>query len=391
MDELEYALSNISGTSFEEFAMDYLRAQGYEVHESGSQGRDGGWDARIKLGDQSGIAHASKRKDWRVKLRDDAEKVENLEEERDESYDIFVFLTNRHVSGEQELEIESEIREEYGWNLILHHQTEILGELRQNHAELADRHLGVDVGGEPEYVDELESRREERLGKICDRTEEAVDLNEGPTVALHVIPNSVFSNEKIRLTNLSPPLVIGDTAIGRTETKGKVQFTCERSGDGYAFIRNDGLFETATTGMFRRGHNEDELWINGIVSQRRVGLDAGVILTLRKALDSLSDSGLSGVASVSLSLMNAENAKLYYEDRIRRPFDSQPTFGETRYSTEFITVDIGETEIIQDVEPMLSEVWRQFGKEEGTINIDDGEWQKGKVNVNVGKLSPGDT
>ncbi|MDB9250056.1 restriction endonuclease [Halorubrum ezzemoulense] len=390
MDELEFALLNIGGTSFEEFSMDYLRAQGYEVHESGSQGRDGGWDARIELGDQKGIAHASKRKDWRVKLRDDAEKVEELEEERDEDYDIFVFLTNRHVSGEQELEIESEIKEEYGWNLILHHQTRILGELRQNHTELADRHLGVDLGGGPEYLDELITLREERLDKIRDRAEEAADLDEGPTVALHVIPNSVFSNDKIRLNDLSPPLVIGDTIIGVTETRGKMRYTSESMGDGYAFIRNDGLFETATTGMFREGHEEDELWINGIVDRRRIGLDGGVILTLRQALESLSEAGLSGVASVSLSLLNAENAKLYYEDGIKRPYESQTTFGETRYSTELVTVDIGDTEIIQDVEPMLSEVWRQFGKEGGTINIDEGVWQRGKIDVSVGDLNPGD-
>mgnify|MGYP006281328079 CR=1 FL=1 len=390
MDELEFALSNIGGTPFEEFSMDYLRAQGYDVHESGSKGRDGGWDARIELGDQKGIAHASKRKDWRAKLRADAEKVKELEEERDEDYDIFVFLTNRHISGEQELEIESEINETYGWSLILHHQTRILGELRQNHTELADRHLGVDLGGGPEYLEELKTLRRERLDKICDRTEEAVDLNEGPTVALHVIPNSVFSNKKMRPTDLSPPLVIGDTVIGPTETRGKMRYTSESRGDGYAFIRNDGLFETATTGMFREGHEEDVIWINGIVDRSAIGIDAGVILTLRQVLESLSDVGLSGVASVSLSLLNAENAKLFYEKGIRKPFKSQPKFGETRYSTEFVTVDIDEDEIIQDVEPMLSEVWRQFGKEEGSINIDEGEWQGNNVDVSVGELVSGD-
>ena len=114
MDELEFTLEKISGRAFEDFSMDFLRAQGCTVHESGSQGRDGGWDARIELGDRERIAHVSKRKDWRVKLRDDAEKVGKIRRGKNESYDLFVFVTNRHVSGEQELEMEAEIQEIMG-------------------------------------------------------------------------------------------------------------------------------------------------------------------------------------------------------------------------------------------------------------------------------------
>lgn len=390
MDELEFALLEIGGTPFEEFSMDYLRAQGYDVHESGSQGRDGGWDARVQLGDKKGIAHASKRKDWKVKLREDAEKVEELEEERCEEYDILVFLTNRHVSGEQELEIESEIEEEYGWNLILHHQTKILGELRQNYPELADWHLGVDVGGGSDYLDELKTLREDRLDKIQARSEESEGLDDGPVVVLHVIPNSIFSHETIQPAELQTPLVIGDTNTFGGETRGKMKFTRETRDDGYAFIRNDGLFETATTSMFHEGHEEGELWISGIVQSGGTGLDGAVIITLQQALEALSDAGLSGVASVCLSFLNAENVKLLRNTGVRKPFQSPPMFGETRYSTEFVTVDIDETEIIQGVEPMLSEVWRQFGVEEGTKNIDEGEWQGGRINVNAGNLSKGD-
>ena len=390
MDELEFALLEIGGTPFEEFSMDYLRSQGYRVHESGGQGRDGGWDARIELGGERGIAHVSTRKDWKVKLRNDAEKVKELEEESGEEYDIFVFITNRHVSGEQELEIESEIEEEYGWNLILHHQTKILGELRQNHPELADRHLGVDIGGGPEYLDELKSLRETRLDEIQNRSGEAEDLDEGPTVVLHVIPNSVFSHETVRPADLLSPLVLGDTIIIGGESRGKMKYTPEHRGDGYAFIRNDGLVETATTSMFYEGHEEGDLWISGIVQSGAMGLDGAVILTLRQVLNALSDAGVSGVASVALSFLNAENAKLQHDTGIKNPFQSHALLGSTRYSTEFVTVDIGETEIIQDIEPMLSEVWRQFGIEEGTKNIDEGEWHGGGINVNAGNLGVGD-
>jgi hypothetical protein len=248
----------------------------------------------------------------------------------------------------------------------------------------------VDIGGGPEYLDKLKSLRETRLDEIQNRSGEAEDLDEGPTVVLHVIPNSVFSHETVRPADLLSPSVLGDTIISGGETRGKMQYTHEHRGDGYAFIRNDGLVETATTSMFYEGHEEGELWISGIVQSGGMGLDGAVILTLRQALKALSDAGVSGVASVSLSLLNAENVKLHYDTGIRSPFQSHAVLGASRYSTEFVTVDIGETEIIQVIEPMLSEVWRQFGIEEGTKNIDEGEWQQGRINVNAGNLSKGD-
>lgn len=37
MDELEFALETIDGQRFEDFAMAFLREEGYEVHESGGK------------------------------------------------------------------------------------------------------------------------------------------------------------------------------------------------------------------------------------------------------------------------------------------------------------------------------------------------------------------
>ena len=72
MDDLEFALANIRGHPFEEFAMAYLREQGYNVHESGSSGPDGGWDGQVEIGEREGVAHASVQERWRRKLRSDA-------------------------------------------------------------------------------------------------------------------------------------------------------------------------------------------------------------------------------------------------------------------------------------------------------------------------------
>lgn len=392
MDELEFALERISGSGFENFSMDFLRAQGYTVHESGNQGRDGGWDARVKLGDREGIAHVSKRKDWRVKLRDDAKKVEKLEEDRGENYDLLIFVTNRHVSGEQELEMEAEIQEDYGWTLIIHHKNNILGEVRQSHPKLARRHFDIDLETDHEHLDEIENLRDERLDEVKHRRGDSKNLDKGPTVVLHIIPNGIFSKATINSTHISEPMVLGDHLRGHSETRGKKVKTFERQGSGYAIQRNDGLYESATTSIIREDH-EGNWWLNGIIQQSSgVGLDAAVVLAVRDTLGNLSEMGYSGVAFVSLSLLDAKEVKLRHSTGVRRPLATDPLFGVDEYSTEFATVNIGDEDIIEDVEPMISEIWRQFGQQEGTKNIEDGKWSRGSITSNRETLlEEGDT
>ena len=392
MDELEFALEKISGRAFEDFSMDFLRAQGCTVHESGSQGRDGGWDARIELGDREGIAHVSKRKDWRVKLRDDAEKVEKLEEESGENYDLFVFVTNRHVSGEQELEMEAEIQEDYGWTLIIHHKNNILGEVRQSQPELARRHFDIDLETDHEHLNEIEKLRDERLDEVKNRRGDSEELDQGPTVVLHIIPNGIFSKATTNSTQILEPMVFGDLVRGQSETRGKKVKAFEHQGSGYAIQRNDGLYESATTSIIREGH-EGDWWLNGIIqSSGGIGLDAAVVLAVQDTLKNLSEMGYSGVAFVSLSLLDAKEVKLHHSTGVRRPFTTDPLFGEDEYSTEFTTVNIADKDIIEAVEPMISEVWRQFGQQDGTINIEDGKWSRRSITFNRETLlEEGDT
>lgn len=75
MDKLEWA-NTVDGTTFEKIAGEILRNEGYDVHESGVIGADGGWDARIAINGRQGIGHASVDNNWRGKLRDEVESVE---------------------------------------------------------------------------------------------------------------------------------------------------------------------------------------------------------------------------------------------------------------------------------------------------------------------------
>lgn len=381
MDQLEFALSQVGGTAFETFAMDFLRSQGYDVHESGNQGRDGGWDARVAIAGQKGIAHASVRNDWRAKLRNDADKVADLEENETGSYNIFVFVTNQHVSGEQELKMQSEIVDDYGWTLKIVHKNNILGELRQSTPELAERYFDISIGNGREHLEEINDLHEDRISKIQNRQGDAKNLVNRPVVALHLIPTSIFSKSNTVSTDFPSPTILGDRLGVAHEKRGKKSYTYENGGTGYAILRNDGLYETATDSLIT-GRSADDMWLNPSIRRRRRGLDASVVITVRNVLDNLSELGYSGTAVVSLSLLGAENVRMSRPEDRNRPLFEPPKFDEDRYSTEYVTIDIGEKEVIEKIEPMLSEVWRQFGYEDGTTNIEDGKWNRGSVTIN---------
>lgn len=387
MDELEFALEKIGGHAFEDFAMAFLREQGYDnVHQSGESGPDGGWDAQIDLGDRTGIAHASVQETWKRKLRSDAEKVADLEEDRGEDYDLLVFVTNRDVSGVQEMDMQDEIREEYGWNLRIHHQKDILGELRQNSPGLGERYLDVDLQKDHDHVEEIEELLENRLDEIQRREGYADDLMEGPAVVLHVIPNAVRSKSKVRSGSLPDPSVLFETIGLSGEEKGKYTKAYGRDGfrdakGSYAVLRNDGLYESASVSAFIE--RRDETWIQGFIDQHSgIGLDASVVLAARTAVNDLADMGFSGTAFVWLSFLDADGVQLNVPESRRRAIAyTPPAFESERYTTEYSTLQIGEERVIEDLEPVLEEVWREFG-EDGTPNIEDGEWVLGRYRRN---------
>lgn len=389
MSELEYALETIDGGTFEALAMDFLRSKGYEVHESGSTGRDGGWDARIYLGDRTGIAHVSTRSDWRTKLHDDAEKVEQLEADRDEDYDLYVFVTNQNVTGQQEIDLEEVIRDEYGWTLQLYHRDNLLGEIRQNMPEVADRYLDIDIGTDHDHRRRIEQLRDDRVDVIRNREGHAEGLPDGPVVALHVIPNGLFSQEKKATPDLPTPPILGEFVTPSVETRGKEKIAYKRSNvdaeyRSYGVLRNDGLYESADWSQIRNNQRteEDEAWTSATVSSTSEGIDAAIIITVQRTIAALREAGFSGAAFVSVSILDAAHARLSTPKSRNDSLFKAPLLGKDVYTTDLRQVPIGEDEIIADLEPLVAEVWREFGYDEGTTSIVDGTWTGGKVRVN---------
>lgn len=384
MNELEYALFTINGTPFERLASDFLRVSGYEVHESGLKGTDGGWDARVEAGDHHGIAHASVRNDWRAKIREDASSMQELEDEQDKDYNLFVYVTNQEVTGQQELDMEAEIQSEYGWNVQIYHRENILGKLRTEEKELAAQHLGVELGSDREHLEQVRELRDERLEAIRNRTGIAEDLQDGPTVVIHVIPNGVFSNERKSLADEPPnPPIFCDLTVYRAEVRGKSVLAQPSMGtpwEAYGLIRNDGLYESATTMAIFEG--KDKKFMRLDVSRGGPGFDASTIITVRRALSALADLGFSGSASVTVSILDASGTSLPGRNQGVRGFGGSNELRTDVYSTEPVAVTIGSDTVLKKLEPAISEVWREFGRENGTENIENSVWAGGRVRLN---------
>lgn len=388
-------MENIRGHAFEDFAMAFLREEGYQVHESGESGPDGGWDARVELGNRRGIAHASTQKTWKRKLRNDAEKVKDLEDEQKNDYELLVFVTNQDVGGEQELDMEEEIRDAYGWTLNIHHRKEILGELRQNAQRLASDFLDIDLQKDQDHIEEIEELCNKQLDTIQARNSYASDLIEGPTIILHIIPNGVMSKHTVRANTIPEPSVLFERLHSYSETKGKYTICYGGKGSGnekhsYAVLRNDGLYESASVSAFIKRY--DELWLQGFIQDPvGLGLDAHVVLAARSTMQHLADMGFSGPAFVWVSLLDAADVQLAAPDDLSRSLRRNPmTIDGDQYTTEHTTLQIGDENVIEDLEPILDELWREFGAD-GTPNIEDGQWARGNFRCNGEKvLSVGD-
>jgi hypothetical protein len=380
MNELTYALETVDEETFEGLAAAFLRSRGYRTREVGVAEALGGWNARVEMRVRSGIAHASIAEDWRRQLREDAATLKEIEEERDERYHLFVFVTNQDVTGQQEFDMEDEIAEEYGWRLRLYHRQDLLGEIYNHVPGLAKHHLDVNLGFDTDHRADLEELLESRLDAIQERRDEATDLDPGPMVALHVVPNGIFSTRKTRSTaGIPDPVVLADSGSAAVDARGKLKVAYDFDGEfgsrGYALLRNDGLYESATTRLFYESERGD-LLLRSCVEGEGPGLDAAVVVAVRNALAHLSRMGYSATASVWVSVLDASGTKLDC-GRVEQAATSSPALGVDRYSTEPVTASIDDRAfeaVVRDLEPALSELWRQFGHPAGTDNVEDGEW-----------------
>ncbi|WP_122088738.1 hypothetical protein [Halalkalicoccus subterraneus] len=378
MDKLEWAVDSAGGTTFEKIAGEILRNEGYDVHESGVIGTDGGWDTRIEINGRKGIGHASVDDNWRGKLRDDAKSVEELEKEQGESFDLLVFVTNQRVTGQQELNMEAEIKEEYGWDLKILHRRHIIGITGHERPDLAERHFGFNPKRNDDHLDQIIELRDERLDLITDREDVASDLEGGPTAVVHLIPNGVFSGNYVQRSDDLPGL----SQMGKlnvhpgTETVGKGKLNAEgrmqQSYRSYTYLRKDGLYEAVDTWVFRESEDSGLLLNNA--RDAKESLDCKIGITVQAGIRALKEMGVTGTVFCFISLLDAEGATIDYESRISGPAMQQPLRTD-RYTTDLAEIPLAEADVTDSLRDPLTEIWQELRWNSNLHYDEDGNWK----------------
>lgn len=384
MDDLEYAVDKIRGDPFETFATSYLRVREYTVIESGSNGPDGGWDARVEVGDQTGIAHASVRKDWKRKIREDAQSVKQLEEESGEEYDLFIFVTNQEVNGSTYIQIKNELGEEYGWDIEILHKPVIIGDLQTTHKDLARQFFDVDLEADRDREREITELVSQRLDKIQEREGVASDLEEGPAVALHVVPVvERLPSETADISSIPRLRPLSQPATGRHTTRGKDAVNYHRAGrdgiDAYAVVQNTGFYESVTTADFYEA--KDKLHISCDARRYSFGFEGGIVAGVQNAKNCLEELGFRGTALVYISLIDAKGATYNFDGRGIR-FGTPSGIPVDQYTSDPVAISIVNSNCKESLEKPLKQIYRELGHPDGPLHIEDGKWTGSVHKVN---------
>ncbi|ELZ78108.1 hypothetical protein C455_10513 [Haloferax larsenii JCM 13917] len=317
------------------------------------------------------------RKDWRTKLREDAKKVKALEDNEGTSFDILVFVTNKHVGGQQEINIRDEIESEYGWDLKILHRRDIIGVTGNERPDLAERHFGFNPKREDDHLNQIAELRDKRLDVISNREGIATDLEDGAVAVVHLIPNGVFSGNYVTRSDDLPDLVkFGKLNRNHaTETVGKGKLL-ENSPLGqparkYTYLRRDGLFEAVDSWVFD-DHDSDGLHLNNAKDSTE-SLDCRVGITVQAGIRELKDMGVSGTVFCSISLLDAKGSTISYEPRISGPASQQPLRTQ-RYTTDMVEIPLAEAAVVDSLRDPLTEIWQELGWK-GNLHYDeDGGW-----------------
>lgn len=377
MDKLEWAVDTVGGTTFEKIAGEILRNEGYDVHESGIIGTDGGWDARVEMNGRKGIGHASANNDWRGKLRNDAESVEELEEEQSDPFDLLVFVTNQSVTGQQELDLETEIEEKYGWDLKLLHRRHIIGIAGHERPDLAERHFGFNPKRNDDHLDQIIDLRDERLDLISNREGVATDLEDGPTAVIHLIPNGVFSENYVQRSDDLPGLPkVGELNVHPgTETVGKGKLNAggrmRQPHKSYTYLRKDGLYEAVDTWVFRESEDNGLLLNNAQESKESLDCKAGI--AVHSGIRALNEMGVTGTVFCFISLLDANGTTIAFKNKISGPFKQKPLQTE-RYTTDLAEIPLAESDVTDSLRNPLMEIWQELGWDLNLHYDEDGNW-----------------
>ncbi len=143
-----WALDNeIDSRSFERLCTDLLFRCGYlDIVPVGGT-NDAGRDAEIRhyRGNLPGGRPAVLFFQYSLEARWKAKLLKELNKVRANGHDIeaFVFVTSRHVRGDQRDKLREQVKAEYGWDLVIHEREWLRLQLEEAHPDLAAKYFGA--------------------------------------------------------------------------------------------------------------------------------------------------------------------------------------------------------------------------------------------------------
>lgn len=138
--------NELDGASFERLCIDLLYRNGYRDVVP-VEPQDGGRDAeelprrgRSRAGDAV-FFQFSLEKDWKAKLRRDTRRLA----ERGMAFSTLVFVTSQRARQIDVDGLATELREAYGWKLVVYSREWLRFQLEEAHPDLSKKYLNVDV------------------------------------------------------------------------------------------------------------------------------------------------------------------------------------------------------------------------------------------------------
>lgn len=260
------------------------------------------------------------------------------------------------------------------------------GKVELNVEEVRHRILGTE---KPDILDELKQLRDDRIELIRDRDGLASALEPGAMTVVHIIPAAMIGDlDHIPASTLPIPKPLGDTINSDDMTaKARYAWTQGGSSDWYAYglIRNDGLYEAVGNGMFSLW--DDETMIQAEVTHGSMGLDASIIVAVKRALCAFEELGFTGPIYTFISLLDAAEYKL--DDS--RGFPSRFLQGDRSIGIDVFTAPPAELTTNTDdvatvLEPSINTLYHQMSWEDGSPNYTDGKWAGNNVKINGEQL-----
>ena len=308
--DLEIALEKVDAGTFEKLAADILSERGYDVSPTEGTGADGGRDADLRRGDETGIAHFTTRKDWKQKLRTDAQKTVD----RDLDRDFVVFVINQLPEPPRVVdEARDRLQEEFGFPVTILTRADLRTQLTTRDPYLAEEHLGINAAKPTtDPVEEMEALKDERLSMIESRTNSLPNaLPRGPCAILHLFPVGMFSTDYgVPPSELPSPPFFGG---GRSYRTGKpvgdgvvsINSRLQEEHPEYVFLAEDGYIEAVTTLAFE----QTTVDAFTLTEPNHVDPEVGKYLmqTVPGSLDALAELGAQPPVYAFVTLLGVED------------------------------------------------------------------------------------